>query len=404
MRPFLRRSLERWLGTACCWLGLTMPPPLLAQEWSALPTWMDLELQVVAEPMLNPAGGLSTMGSWMQQSSASLSVGRGVNKDSANWSEADHWQLNLQVNHYAGNPLYGQEIGAIFPLQQVAHGDGFWMSELSLQRQAGTGWLGFKAGVLALNPDFIAAPVFNYYVHSALNDTLNITINDLPINPYAAAGGLVTIEAREDVSLRYGLFNLSSTLPVADWLGLKQEPPSAGKGWVQLLQLTYTPAWLTAGSQKPTAAAKPPNPLPEGLLQAGGYSTRGDGYGIYGTVTWSLPLAIGRDHRLWVGSNLSVDDPTDLSPLFVGAGLISQGVLPGRPEDVLILGVGRSSLTPNASSGLTSTEEGLVELGYQLQVNPWLTLKPSLQWIVNPGPRGDVPGIFATGLEIGLQF
>jgi porin len=71
---------------------------------------------------------------------------------------------------------------------------------------------------------------------------------------------------------------------------------------------------------------------------------------------------------------------------------------------VLILGVGRSSLTPYASSGLTSTEEGLVELGYQLQVNPWLTLKPSLQWIVNPGPRGDVPGIFATGLEIGLQF
>ena len=402
MRPFQRRSLQRWIGAACClggggWLGLTTTPPALAQERLPLPAWIDLELQVVAEPMANPAGGLSTMGSWIQQSSASLSVGRGVHKDRAHWSEADHWQLNLELNHFSGNPLYGQEIGAIFPLQQVAHGDGVWMSELSLQRQAGTGWLGFKAGVLSLNPDFIAAPVLDYYVHSALNNTLNITINDLPINPYAAAGGLVAIEAQHDLSLRYGLFNLSSTLPVANWLGRKQEPPAAGKGWAQLLQVTYTPAWLTA-------ATKPSNTLPEGLLQAGAYGTSGDGYGMYGTATWSLPLPIGRDHRLWVGSNVSVNDPTDLSPLFVGAGLISQGVLPGRPDDVLILGVGRSSLKPDQPTGQTSTYEGLVELGYQLQLNPWLTLKPSLQWIVHPGQRGDVPGIFATGLEIGLQF
>jgi porin len=71
---------------------------------------------------------------------------------------------------------------------------------------------------------------------------------------------------------------------------------------------------------------------------------------------------------------------------------------------VLILGVGRSTLNPDQPSGQISTYEGLVELGYQLQLNPWLTLKPSLQWIVHPGPRGDLPGIFATGLEIGLQF
>ncbi len=400
MRPFLRRSLQRWLGAACC-LGLTPAPPALAQDRLPLPPWIDLELQVVAEPMANPAGGLSSMGSWMQQSTASLKAGSGVNKNSSQWSESDHWQLNLELNHYAGNPLYGQEIGAIFPLQQVAQGDGFWMSEVSLQRKAGTGWLGLKAGVLSLNPDFIAAPVLDYYVHSALNNTLNITINDLPINPYAAAGGVVAIEAQEDLSLRYGLFNLSSSLPVASWLGSKQEMPSVGEGWAQLLQVTYTPKWLIAATQQqPSSAVR----LPQGLLQAGSYITSGDGYGIYGTATWSSPLPLGRDHRLWVGANLSIDDPTDLSPVFWGAGVISQGVLPGRPEDLLILGFGRSSLQQNPSAGQTSSYEGLVELGYQLKLNARLTLKPSLQWIVHPGPRGDVPGIVATGLEIGLTF
>lgn len=400
MRPFLRRSLQRWLGAACC-LGLTPAPPALAQDRLPLLPWIDLELQVVAEPMANPAGGLSSMGSWMQQTTASLKAGSGVNKNSSQWSEADHWQLNLELNHYAGNPLYGQEIGAIFPLQQVAQGDGFWMSEVSLQRKAGTGWLGLKAGVLSLNPDFIAAPVLDYYVHSALNNTLNITINDLPINPYAAAGGVVAIEAQEDLALRYGLFNLSSSLPVASWLGSKQEMPSVGEGWAQLLQVSYTPKWLTAATQQqPSSAVR----LPQGLLQAGSYITSGDGYGIYGTATWSSPLPLGRDHRLWVGANLSVDDPTDLSPVFWGAGVISQGVLPGRPEDLLILGFGRSSLQQNPSAGQTSSYEGLVELGYQLQLNARLTLKPSLQWIVHPGPRGDVPGIVATGLEIGLTF
>ena len=406
MRPSPRRSLQRWIGAACWlggggWLGLTMPPPALAQDLIPLPAWMDLELQVVAEPMINPAGGLSSTGNWMQQSTASLEAGSGVNKDSSQWSEANHWLLNLELNHYAGNPLYGQEIGAIFPLQQVAHGDGFWMSEVSLERKAGTGWLGLKAGVLSLNPDFIAAPVLDYYVHSALNNTLNITINDLPINPYAAAGGVVAIEAQEDLSLRYGLFNLSSSLPVANWLGSKQELPSAGEGWAQLLQVTYTPRWLTAGT--PTAPSSGAR-LPEGLLQAGSYITSRDGYGIYGTATWSSPLRLGRDHRLWVGANVSVDDPTDLSPVFLGAGVISKGVLPGRPNDVLILGFGRSSLQQNPSAGQTSSYEGLAELGYQLQLNARIMLKPTLQWVVHPGPRGDVPGILATGLEISLRF
>jgi porin len=105
-----------------------------------------------------------------------------------------------------------------------------------------------------------------------------------------------------------------------------------------------------------------------------------------------------------VGANVSVDDPTDLSPVFLGAGVISQGVLPGRPNDVVILGFGRSSLQQNPSAGQTSSYEGLVELGYQLQLNARIMLKPTLQWVVHPGPRGDVPGILATGLEISLRF
>jgi porin len=188
---------------------------------------------------------------------------------------------------------------------------------------------------------------------------------------------------------------------VASWLGSKQEMPSVGEGWAQLLQVTYTPKWLTAATQQsPSSAVR----LPEGLLQAGSYITSGDGYGLYGTASWSSPLPLGRDHRLWVGANVSIDDRTDLSPVFWGGGVISQGVLPGRPEDLLMLGFGRSSLQQNPSAGQTSSYEGLVELGYQLQLNGWLTLKPSLQWIVHPGPRGDVPGIVATGLQIGLKF
>lgn len=81
--------------------------------------------------------------------------------------------------------------------------------------------------MLALNPSFMTAPVFNAYVHSAFNNTLNISASGLPISPYASLGAMVQLKPSPELSLRYGWFDLDSTATIAGALGSTPPPRAA---------------------------------------------------------------------------------------------------------------------------------------------------------------------------------
>ena len=322
-----------------------------------LPDWIQFSLQTQAEPMLNPSGGTKQTRNWIQQTVGSIAIGSGLKKETKLWSEIDHWRLDTSVNFYNGNPNFNSEIGAYIPLQQVAHESGFWLTQATLSRSSGDGLLGIKGGILSINPDFIYSPIYDYYIHSSLNNTLNLSINDMPVNPLAAIGGVVELKPGRDLSMRYGLFDLASTRPIATSLGDKPQSNIGGDGLVQLLQVSYSPQWL--------APAKPGSQLPPGALQLGGYSTNNDkdGSGINGSFNFSTGLALGLDHRFWIGSNYSFNSSNNTTPTFISVGFLSQAILTSRPFDVLILGFGRSGFSPTIAAG--QSYEGVIELGYQ---------------------------------------
>jgi porin len=110
---------------------------------------------------------------------------------------------------------------------------------------------------------------------------------------------------------------------------------------------------------------------------------------------------VGLDNRLWLGLNVGFEWNTNPVPLFLGGGWLSQGVLPGRPLDVLALGVGSSRFSPGFDPGQSS--EAVLELNYSWQVNGNISLQPVLQLILNPDGRDRAP-ILATGLGLQWRF
>ena len=211
--PLLRALLVLGVG------GLTLavhaePPAHLAKEPApavdppslnrllAIPGWVDLDINLQAQPLGNPSGGTAQKGFWMQQLTLGATFSSGLTKPSDQWREGDHWQTNLQLMLFSGDPQLNAAIGAAYPLQRTAHPTGLWLTEASLERRAGRGELGVKAGVFSLNPGFMSTPVLDQYVHSALNDTLNFSVEGLPINPYIAPG--VELHWKPGGSGRYG--------------------------------------------------------------------------------------------------------------------------------------------------------------------------------------------------------
>jgi porin len=118
---------------------------------------VELKLGLDAQPLANPAGGRSHSGTWMQQLNLTVTAGSGLHRLPENWREQDHWRTRLQLSLFSGADDLNERIGAAFPLQSVAYPSGLWLTEASLERQSGAGAIGLKAGVFALNPDFVEA-------------------------------------------------------------------------------------------------------------------------------------------------------------------------------------------------------------------------------------------------------
>ncbi len=383
---------------------------LSLDQWLKAPDWLELQLQLQAQPLANPSGGTRQSASWIQQLSLDVVAGPGLAKPVEQWQEADHWRSHVQLMLFSGNPNWGEQIGAGFALQSTAHPTGLWLTEASLERQMGRGNVAVKAGIFSLNPGFVEAPVLNAYVHSALNNTLNLNVEVLPINPYTAPG--LQLSWRPDPSgrwgeWRYGAFLLDPQANLAALFGVDPDEPQLN-GHTQVLQWSFDrfPGATALNGPIIRGDQHIPRQLPPPLLQiATGYldnrSTGELNAGLAATFTLAAPLPMGLDNRVWLGVNAGFQWDTNPVPLFVGGGWLSQGLIPSRPLDVLALGVGSSRFSPTLSPGQGS--ETVLELNYSWLVNGNLSLQPVLQLILNPDGRNADP-ILALGMGLTLQF
>jgi len=396
-----------------------------ANTWPTLnsllksPQWLDLGLTIQSDGLGNPSGGTSKTTNWIQQTTLDASFSRGFGKDVAVWEEIDHWKGHVELTLFSGTAGYGQAIGAAFPLTASDHPTGLWLTEASLTRVAGKGEVDLKAGVLSLNPGFIEAPVLNAYVNSVFNNTLNLNVTGLPINPFVAPG--IELHWRPGSAgqgstgglgpygeWRYGAFLLNPQNTLASLFGVNSQQ-SQINGSMQVVQWSFDRLPGAKRLAEPIRLGQQAiaRQLPPPLLQIGG------GYlndrtnstvtpGLFSTLTLAAPTPLGIDNRFWLGVSSGHTSSTNPDPLFVSGGWLSQGVIPGRPLDVLALGLGRSSFNSDVTTGLNP--ESLLEVNYSAVINSTLTLQPFLQWVINPGGTGTTANILALGLQLQLQF
>jgi porin len=87
---------------------------------------------------------------------------------------------------------------------------------------------------------------------------------------------------------------------------------------------------------------------------------------------------------------------------FRSFGLQYQGLLEGRDNDVF--GVGYAKGIFSTEAGYSKEYESVVELYYNAQVAPWVSLSPSLQFVDNPGGDSEVDDSIVFGLRAQSSF
>jgi len=403
-----------------------------------LPEWMELSLAWMSEPMGNTAGGTVRSVSTINQLSIDLAFGPGLRSTSQASSEWERWQGRLSLAHLSGQPpFFNEQIGVLFPTQElVTINSGFWLQGIWLERQGDT--LSLQLGPNLPMQSLFSAPVYNFYVNSTINGSLNLALPGYPIAPANSLGGNASWQFNPQFSLHYGAYQLNKQRGGVDsalWKGWRFNV-AGDDGIVQALRLDWAldpkaerPLLACESSSKPRrylryqANCSQPvaldNMLPDPLLQLGGIAGSWRFPQLRNNKRWEntantafahanlpLKLPIGHGSRIWASGAYGFEPAINAVPTFVEGGLLIQGVMPHRPLDVLVLGASRSGLSPysRGPNGERQSYEAMVELDYILQLSQNLQLQPGVQFVINPGGSGRVPGVIAPGVQISLNW
>ena len=96
------------------------------------------------------------------------------------------------------------------------------------------------------------------------------------------------------------------------------------------------------------------------------------------------------------------DDDLNEIKNFWSAGAQYQGLIPSRDDDVVAVGVAQGKLV--SAAGFTESHETAVEMYYNLQITPWLSVSPSVQYIFNPGGDSAVKDATVVGFRVQMSL
>jgi porin len=88
-------------------------------------------------------------------------------------------------------------------------------------------------------------------------------------------------------------------------------------------------------------------------------------------------------------------------PWFFSAGVVYQGLIPGRDNDTAAFGLAYGKFSKYLSG---QHYEMVLEWTYEVAIAPWLTLQPDLQYIIKPSGMSNIANALVGGMQIAINF
>ena len=257
-----------------------------------------------------------------------------------------------------------------------------------------------KVGILDLNADFDANDTASLFINSAHGVGPDISGSGpagAPVWPLGTAGIVAQTKLRPDLTVQAGVFN---------GVPRDQDHPHAfaaighnrDDGVLSIGQAD----WIFAKDVRVAVgvwhnSAKLPALDPDTTAMVSGQT------GLYGVIEGAIPGL--EKTRGWIRLGGVEPKASTLSAYF-GAGLVRQGLIPGRPDDLIGISVARAQLSKGArrSDENLGSAETAIELTYAVQINEHLAIQPDLQYIIHPGGDRTLDDALVIGVRLAAQL
>lgn len=126
--------------------------------------------------------------------------------------------------------------------------------------------------------------------------------------------------------------------------------------------------------------------------------------GVYGFVEGTLYRSdAGASVRGFLRYGVANDD-LNVFDRYAGAGIVASGLVSSRPDDRFGLAIASAGVGDpwDRATGGANSHETSIELTYSTRLTRWLRIQPDVQYILNPGANPGLSDAFVIGLRFEL--
>ncbi|QCT20871.1 carbohydrate porin [Jejubacter calystegiae] len=331
--------------------------------------------------------------------------------------------LQITLNDRRGRSVSEDLIGNRLPVQEVYGGLYTRLSELSYANTLLTPDLTYKLGLMAMGNDFGGMSILTNFMNAAFcAHPLSLSGGSGWSNyPNAHFGVELSYHINDNWRIQTAVFDVNPRTNSAPSKAFK--PFSSGTtGAIIPVEIIYhhqsqLPGEYKFGYYHDTSRV-------ERIGNEQGRSSGRDGAYILADQTlWQSDSHQTRNLHLF-GQWTVADKSTSPFRHWYSAGLVLNSPFISRPHDAIAIGYGRAIYNEKSrdadinsmlaqgdyaeaseASGLSHAEQ-LVELTYTLQATPWLSLRPSLQYIKEPGAFSskEIKNAWVAGIQLKMAL
>jgi porin len=390
-------AIESWLSQDTAtgdWGGLRS----LAED-AGLTIEGNYQTDLLANPIGGESQGFAYAG--LMEVSLDFDLEKIAGLDGTSFFIAGYWA--------SGDDLSDTEIGNLIDVSQVFDGRTVRLGQMYLEQELFDERVSLAIGRLSSGEDFATSDLYDAYVSSGVNGNpfaLDANLPSFTEDSVAQWGARAIVQPIEQVHLAAGVYN-------AD--------PDVFKDGEHGVDFVLNPddgvlTMAEAGYQ--WNQAEDDGGLP-GSATLGGYYDSSDfdavdddtdderdgNYGFYLLLDQMVYRegGAGSDQGLtpWAAFTLAPVQRVNTIPFSASGGLVYQGLIPGRHDDLTAVAVYQGKFSDKLDN---QNAETVVEANHRFQLAPWFYVTPDFQYVIRPNGQSDIDDAAVFGGEISIDF
>jgi porin len=373
--------------------------------------------QYVAEVWSNPTGGESngTVYTGLMTLQGNLDLQKLLGWQGASVSTRWYW--------LSGHDISAEHVGNIFTVSNIAGFPTFRMNELWFQQNFLNDRISIRLGQLGADSQFDLSTYSAVFLNGTFSWSPYLSANipnGGPAYPMGAPGVQIVLTPLDWVSYQGAIFQGNPFAQNVNRYGFHWDL-SASNGYFSIHELIFR-----------TNQGAGANGLP-GTFEVGGWfdtapdpnanGTQPSNYGAYFVADQMLYRVFQTDSAPVIDKGTPAASPTNkglgffthigLGPLnssfinfYIDAGLNYKGLIPRRDNDVAGVAVAYGHLSNNPPDNQGSSNpsyEIVLETTYQIELTPWLSLQPDVQYVIHPSGT-DIANALVLGARATVSF